>query len=501
MAASGTPAGWIIPRIQDRPRLDKPPLIYWVQASAALVLSGGRIENDAIWMYRVPSVLFAAAAVFLTWRLGTAMFGRWTGLLGAIFLAVCPLLVAEAHQARSDHLLLAVTTAAMAALWRTWRRPAPGIGTALALWALVGLGMLVKGPVTPMIVGAAALCLSIARRDARWLARTRPVLGAAVVVAVVSPWLIFAARQVGMGALVDEFVDEVLVRSARSREGHWGPPGYHLALLVVLFWPGSMLTAAAVIRAFARRRRRAELFCICWIVPAWIVFELMSTKLPHYVLPLYPPLALLSARAVIAQARWIPAARRLLPRLGFGLWLLAGLALGGAAAAAAAAGWRGAWFGAGAAAAAGAASLVAIALAAAAAVLAMRFEMRRGAAISAAAALLSIAAIFGVILPRAKPIWVAPRIMDAVERADPRAERALAAASYHEDSLIFLSRGRVERIAEKASAGWMAQHPGGILIVPQARVDALGTVVTIGRVEGFNYSTGRRVDLAVVTRE
>jgi hypothetical protein len=146
------------------------------------------------------------------------------------------------------------------------------------------------------------------------------------------------------------------------------------------------------------------------------------------------------------------------------------------------------------------ASIASMALTVAAAALALRFAMRRSQALSAAAAVLALAAAFGLILPRAEPLWVAAQVMEHVTAADPRGERPLAAEQYHEDSLIFLSRGRLERLRDKGGNDWLARHPDGILVVPEARLAALGEVVTIGRVEGFNYSSGRSVDLSVVKR-
>jgi 4-amino-4-deoxy-L-arabinose transferase-like glycosyltransferase len=525
MAASGTLDGWVLPMIQERRRINKPPLIYWVQAATALACTAGRIEHDAIWMYRLPSVVFAMLAVFVTWRLGVSMFGRSTGLLAAILLAVCPVLVVEAHQARSDHLLLALTTAAMAVLWRIWRdrdTSRPTMPAALGLWVLVGLGVLVKGPVTPMVVALTGLAISLVNRDARWLRRTRPALGLLIVVALVAPWVVLISRLIGFREYAAEVVDEVFVRSIRSREGHWGPPGYHLVLLVLLFWPGSLLTAAAVVRAWRRgiradtatapgwgrrlverwRSRRpgadAELFCVCWIVPSWIVFELVSTKLPHYTLPMYPALAILSARAVLGQARWIPVARRGPQRLGFGLWLGVGVLLLSVPLAAGVAGVLGGWLRPGPIVVlAAVASFASIALAAAGGGLALRWRIRRGQTLSVAAAILCFAVLMGVVLPRAQPLWNTPRLMTLIDEADPDGVRALAAETYHEDSLIFASRGRLERLADGAGADWLARNPGGLLIVPADRLETLGATELVGQVQGFNYSNGRTVDLAV----
>lgn len=528
MADSSSLEGWVLPKVQDRPRINKPPLIYWAQAGAALLLSGGDVARDQIWMYRMPSALFATAAVLVTWCLGLAMFGRRTAFVGAALLAVCPLVVVEAHQARSDHLLLALTTASMAALWFLWRRrgrPHGMGGVAAVLWVLVGLGVLAKGPVTPMVVVLTALSLSIVARDFRWLRHARPLLGLLIVAAMVAPWVFLITRQIGFREYAAEVIDEVLVRSIRSREGHWGPPGYYLVLLVVLFWPGSMLTGLAFMRALRRgirtgdaspggwmrrlatrwRNRRpgrdAELFCVCWIVPSWIVFELVGTKLPHYTLPMYPAIALLSARAVVLNARWIPAARRLGPRLAFGLWAVVGLALASIPVVLVriGQGWTAAVV-----ALTVATVVVSMILVVASGVLAVRWCMPRSQAVSVAAAIVTLVVLLGIVVPRFESIWIASRVMVVIEQADPDGVRPIGSEHYHEDSLVFLTRGRLHRLGGDTGADWLAEHRDGILIVPaptpdRARADLAG-VTELGRVAGVNYSNGESLELIVVDK-
>src|SRR5690606_24117103 len=96
--------GVVLPKVQDRPRLNKPPLIYWLQAASAAVFTRGDPFRDAIWMYRVPSLIAAIAAVLITWRIGVGLFDDlWGGAsaawLGAALLAVSPIVVWESHQA------------------------------------------------------------------------------------------------------------------------------------------------------------------------------------------------------------------------------------------------------------------------------------------------------------------------------------------------------------------------------------------------------------------
>lgn len=524
--------GWVIPKVQDRPRLNKPPLIYWVQTVSAWVFTGGDPTRDSIWMYRLPSAIFAMIAVLTTWRVGVSMFDPRAGLAGAALLAVSPMIVWDAHQARADQLLLACTTVSMWALWRVWRAGKTRWLWPMVLWAGVGLGILAKGPVTPMVVVLTAVALSLATRRWVWLARTKPVAGVVVLAAVVGPWVAAVIGRVGFDQYWSIVFGETVGRSGSAREGHAGPPGYHLVFLVVLFWPGVLLTAVSAVRAARRawgvplpvededdeageqpkprlgRRikgfvsavrtravgRPGELFCLAWIVPSWIVFELVATKLPHYTMPLYPPIALLTARGLLAAADGaLPAATGDAARLGHRVWLGVGAVL--VVAGPIGLGLLG-----------GIPAILAGVLVAAVSAEMLRRAWRRlkmghvlGAqAWSVGSVAAALAGLLGVVMPSAEGLWISPRLAALIETVDD-GEEPIAAAGYHEDSLVFLTRGRLERIDDVR--GWLRAHRRGVLVAPpeDAVFDDLGlpTLEKVGAVRGVNYSRGRFVDLGV----
>ena len=95
----------------------------------------------------------------------------------------------------------------------------------------------------------------------------------------------------------------LLGKVATGQQSHGAPPGYYLAAFPLTFWPGSLFAALAAPFVWARRREPAVRFCLCWIAPTWIVFELVATKLPHYVLPTYPAIACLAAAGLLAPTR------------------------------------------------------------------------------------------------------------------------------------------------------------------------------------------------------
>jgi 4-amino-4-deoxy-L-arabinose transferase-like glycosyltransferase len=105
---------------------------------------------------------------------------------------------------------------------------------------------------------------------------------------------------------------------AGGHETHGAPPGFHALALPLLAFPATLLLPAAAVVAWRRRREPGVRFALAWLVPAWILFEATPTKLPHYVLPLYAPLAWLCAAGLAEAATpWVR-------RIGAGLQLLAG---------------------------------------------------------------------------------------------------------------------------------------------------------------------------------
>ncbi|MDP1660911.1 MAG: glycosyltransferase family 39 protein, partial [Phycisphaerales bacterium] len=360
--------GWVVPMYQHTPRLNKPPLVYWLQVASAWVMTGGDPSRDAIWMYRLPSLLSALGTVLIIWRLGLRMFDPRVAWLAGALLAVSPIVVWDAHQARADQLLTVCTAGAMACLWRVYaggaRERGGRIGWVIGLWVCVGLGVLAKGFITPLVVGGAIASLCVSERSLRAARLARPLVGVVVVAAVVVPWVWLLSRHVGLDVYGREVWREVFLRAATgAKDGgrSFVPPGVHLVLLGALFWPGCLLVWPAIGRALDRAwglsrggvgaragtvwgrvrnrlgavrgradGRRAELLLLAWIVPAWVVFELSPAKLPHYTMPLYPALALLTARAFFAaQARL-----RVGGRLGVWGWFAVGALLPVAAGAA-----------------------------------------------------------------------------------------------------------------------------------------------------------------------
>ena len=292
-------------RYQDDVRYRKPVGIYWLQAAVVNTASALGLHNadTTIWLYRVPSLLGAIGAVLATYWCALAFVSRRGAVLSALMMAASTILGVEARLAKTDAVLLFTVVLAMSVLARVYLAPRrneapPGLGLLAVFWTAIAVSILVKGPLILMVVGLAAATLSILDRSARWLLALRPLPGLAWMFLLVLPWFIAIYWRVGSEFLVASVGEDMLAKVASSQEAHGAPPGLYVILFFATFFPASMLAGLAAPAVWAVRREPAARFLLAWLVPSWIVFELVVTKLPHYVLPLYPAIAILIAGAV-----------------------------------------------------------------------------------------------------------------------------------------------------------------------------------------------------------
>lgn len=304
-------------RYQDDVRYRKPVGIYWLQAIVVKTAEALGVPHarTTIWLYRTPSLFGAIGAVLATYWCALAFVSRRGAVLAALMMAGSPILGIEARLAKTDAVLLFTVVLAMGVLARLYlmRREGevarPGWRLPAVFWTALAAGILVKGPLIVMIVGLAAATLSIIERSARWLSALRPLAGTAWLILLVLPWFVAIYLRVGGAFLVDSVGHDMLAKIASAKETHGAPPGLYVALFFATFFPASMLAGLAAPAVWAVRREPAARFLLAWLLPSWIVFELVVTKLPHYVLPLYPAIAILISGAVeskvLSQRLWL----------------------------------------------------------------------------------------------------------------------------------------------------------------------------------------------------
>jgi 4-amino-4-deoxy-L-arabinose transferase-like glycosyltransferase len=321
MYASGN---WIVPRFNYQLRTAKPAFLYWVQVAAYRTF--GINEFSA----RLPSALAAFLTLLVTYELARRMFDARVGLLTGLILASSLLFCGAAHFANPDALLVLFCTAALAMFWYDYSGGPP-------FWyfltgAFMGLAVLVKGPVGVVLpVAAIGLFLLWRWQPGRFF--ERKVLASSLAFCVVAlPWYIWVGLATKGQWLYGFFKKHHADRVFTSLENHGGPLVYYLLILFVGLAPWSAFLVGSLWNAIQQIRRpgpaspeadaadvdvdggprSAMQFLLCWVLAFFVPFSLVQTKLPNYILPLYPAMAVVLAwflerwrRGLVHPPRWI----------------------------------------------------------------------------------------------------------------------------------------------------------------------------------------------------
>jgi len=296
-------------RYQEENRNKKPAGIHWLQAAATAMVSSA--EAKQIWTYRLPSLFGAILATLATFWCGRALIGRRGAFLGAALFGSGLLLTSEAHIAKTDAVLVFLTAVAMGALARIYNSAgtSPVRRWALLFWLATGLSFLIKGPVTLWIAAMAVIVITLLRRDLHWARPLWGWQGLALFALLVLPWFIWiqiaTAGEYLEGAVGKDLRDKLVSAS----EGHGGLPGYHLLFLTTHFFPATLFVVPAMVLFMRTLRghtldtlaeeRAGLIFLAAWLIPTWVFFEILPTKLSHYILPAYPALGLISGWCLV----------------------------------------------------------------------------------------------------------------------------------------------------------------------------------------------------------
>lgn len=495
-------------RFQGEARNKKPVGIYWMQAAVvgAADALGVPDARRKIWLYRIPSLLGALAAVLLTYWTALAFVGRRAAFLAALLFASTLLIGVEARLAKTDAVVTATVVAAMGAMARVYFGTAVAGGWRLPaiFWTAMGLGLLVKGPITPMVPLLAFAALAAKDRAVGWAKALKPLPGLVWALLLVAPWFALIMIETQGAFLRDSVGADMLSKVRSGQEAHGAPPLTYFAVFWATGWPLAPFAALAAPFVWSARRTREVAFLLAWAVPTWIVFELTPTKLPHYVLPVYPALAILAAMAIEAGAaegagRWRRVAAWWLPV--FAMVVIA-VGVGGAI-------WLGRWPGAPF--LLGAPVAVALAI-----VIARRIGQTRAFGFALAAPGLAWAlyfAVYGGVLggPIAETVGISPALARA--HADLEARTAgcqrLAPATtfYREPSLVFLTRTDLVMTDGAGAAAFLQAGLCRVAFVESRAEDAFKAalrddprVVEDRRVRGINLNGGRKTDIGVYVR-
>ncbi|WP_417679927.1 ArnT family glycosyltransferase [Roseibium sp.] len=490
-------------RFQDQARYKKPVGIYWLQAAAAN--ASGLGAEAPLWVYRLPSAIGATLCVLLTFWVARAFMGPAGALVAALFVAMAIILGVEARLAKTDAVLFATILLAQGALARIWLKETVrrrwGLG--FLFWTALAAGVLIKGPVAPMVVGFTVIGLMALKRQVAWFKGAVPLFGVLWFILLVSPWFITIWLATD-GAFFQEAIGkDLLGKVGQGQEGHGAPPLTHLATMLGVFWPLPGFIFLTLATIWRERASRLVIFCVSWFVPSWIVFELVATKLPHYTMPLLPALALPVAAALAdpervrtgGVLRWIGAFLLAFPALGIAIGAFAGPAVLGD--------WP------------SPPGAVICVFGAILAIMAARWlimDVPMKAILPALGAAFCVAiGVWGFVGPALTAIWVSPRLVQAISDVPGCKPAHVVTSGFNEPSFIFLEGTATRIVSAGQAADFLAGSDEGtdtgcrIAVVESRQKEAFlkasaanGLVPQlVSRVDGLNINGGKRLDIGL----
>jgi 4-amino-4-deoxy-L-arabinose transferase-like glycosyltransferase len=319
---------WLFPLKRATAVPSKPPLFHW---SAALVSEITGTMNEVT--IRFPSALYATLGVLVVYLLGRKIFGNQVALLGAAILATTSIYADEALNARVDMTLSFFVTLSLVLFYSLYRGFLTGTLWYYALYIVLGVGTLAKGPLGILLPGLVVGTFLVVKKRWDWLARVCFHPGVVLTVILAVGWYGIAVSRGGEG-----FVDRQLLQENIERffggSGHSHPVYYYIPYLFSQGLPWSLFLPFLLWDSFKQGFSSDDdtLFLRLWFLVMFVFFSISVGKRPDYLLPLYPALSLMLGAWFYQQGAAV-GRRRLLYRCiaivaGFSALLLLVISLG-----------------------------------------------------------------------------------------------------------------------------------------------------------------------------
>ncbi|MGZ8531764.1 MAG: glycosyltransferase family 39 protein [Candidatus Binatia bacterium] len=288
---------WVTPHYDFIPRLDKPIFFF------GLVALSYKFFGISEWAARLPSALAALACLCITYRFAGSLFGRRAGLWSALILLSSIEFFALSRAVIMDMTLTFCITFALWSFCLGQRGVESGAGKSqfLLMYVAMGMATLLKGPIGFLLPAAVIGVYLLLTKRWSLLRHMQVPLGIALLILTAAPWYLTAESR-NPGYLRYFLWEENVHRFTTMQFKRSGPWYYFIGVLAGGFFPWTVLLPATITDLGKRALKGEHLFLSLWVAIPLLFFSLSSSKLPHYILPIYPPLAIILA-AVIAKAQ------------------------------------------------------------------------------------------------------------------------------------------------------------------------------------------------------
>lgn len=281
---------WITPRYNGYKYFEKPPLQIWATAAAFQVFGMGE------WQARLWTGLTGFLTILFIGFTGARLYSARAGWLGALVLASSPMWVISGHMNSLDMGLSAFLVMALCSLLlsQSYDSTNTSRNWMWACWILMALATLSKGVIGVAIPGMVLVVYSITAWDWKIWKRLHFISGTALFLLITAPWFILVAER-NSEFLQFFFIHEHLQRFTETTHSRTGPIYYFVPLLLIGFLPWLAQIPGAILLAW---KERSSKFSSVWLLVCWFAvimgfFSLSQSKLPGYIIPVFPALAML----------------------------------------------------------------------------------------------------------------------------------------------------------------------------------------------------------------
>lgn len=281
---------WVTPRYNGYKYFEKPPLQVWATAITFQVFGIGD------WQARLWSALTGFLTILAIGFTGTRIYNARAGWLAAVVLASSPMWVISGHFNSLDMGLSAFLVAALCSLLfaQTTHNKSSSRNWMWICWAFMALATLSKGVIGAAIPSMVLIAYSISTWDWKIWTRLRLLSGLILFLLITAPWFVLVAQR-NPEFLEFFFIHEHLQRFTQDAHSRTGPIYYFVPLLLIGILPWVLQIPGSIAQAWQERRREfsSGWLLVCWSVMIFAFFSVSHSKLPGYIIPIFPALALL----------------------------------------------------------------------------------------------------------------------------------------------------------------------------------------------------------------
>ena len=289
---------WVTPHENFLPTLDKPIFFYW------LVAISFKLFGLSEWSARLPSALAALGCIVLVYRFARRQWGISEALWSSLILLTSLEFFSFSRLVIFDMTLTFFITLSLFSFYAATETDNPRSGKlySLMMYAAMAIGTLVKGPIALIVPSMVIFFYLFLTRKWFLLRRLNILLGLLVWLTIVTPWYWWAEAR-NPGYLRYFLWEEHFLRYITPHFGRSKGLYYYFLVLGVGFLPWSFFIPLIATNLWKRTFTDANLFLVLWTILPFAFFSASNAKLPHYILPIYPAMAILTGQALVDRIR------------------------------------------------------------------------------------------------------------------------------------------------------------------------------------------------------